>query len=85
MREACEKINERFAKFITRNIPFVAVKVAQSLDGKISGGPGDPRWITTLSLESAKNLSQTSRSQSVKRERSNPLSMSTGSQRRETI
>jgi diaminohydroxyphosphoribosylaminopyrimidine deaminase/5-amino-6-(5-phosphoribosylamino)uracil reductase len=49
MRDACEKINERFAKFITQQIPFVAVKVAQSLDGKIAGGPGDPRWITTLS------------------------------------
>jgi diaminohydroxyphosphoribosylaminopyrimidine deaminase/5-amino-6-(5-phosphoribosylamino)uracil reductase len=48
MREACEKINERFTKFITQNIPFVAMKVAQALDGRIGGGPGDPRWITTL-------------------------------------
>jgi len=49
LREACGKINERFAKFITSQIPFVAVKVAQSLDGRIAGGAGDPRWITTLS------------------------------------
>ncbi|MCM8757720.1 MAG: bifunctional diaminohydroxyphosphoribosylaminopyrimidine deaminase/5-amino-6-(5-phosphoribosylamino)uracil reductase RibD, partial [Candidatus Omnitrophica bacterium] len=39
--------NEAFIKYITKGIPFVVVKVGQSLDGKIATFKGDSRWITS--------------------------------------
>ena len=42
-----KKINEVFIKYITKKIPFVTVKVAQSLDGKIAAHTGDSKWITS--------------------------------------
>jgi len=42
-------INEAFNKFITKRIPFVTVKVAQTLDGKIALGSGESQWITNKS------------------------------------
>jgi diaminohydroxyphosphoribosylaminopyrimidine deaminase/5-amino-6-(5-phosphoribosylamino)uracil reductase len=41
------QINESFIKYITKRIPFVTVKVAQSLDGKIATRTGDSKWITS--------------------------------------
>jgi len=40
------KLNERFFKFIQTNKPFVAIKMATSLDGKIATSSGDSKWIT---------------------------------------
>ncbi|MCX5665737.1 MAG: bifunctional diaminohydroxyphosphoribosylaminopyrimidine deaminase/5-amino-6-(5-phosphoribosylamino)uracil reductase RibD [Candidatus Omnitrophica bacterium] len=40
-------INRPYIKFITKNIPFVTVKVAQSLDGKIATRSGDSKWISS--------------------------------------
>jgi diaminohydroxyphosphoribosylaminopyrimidine deaminase/5-amino-6-(5-phosphoribosylamino)uracil reductase len=42
----CQKLNEAFIKFITRKVPFVVVKLAASLDGKIAAVTGDARWIS---------------------------------------
>ncbi|MFH1655136.1 MAG: bifunctional diaminohydroxyphosphoribosylaminopyrimidine deaminase/5-amino-6-(5-phosphoribosylamino)uracil reductase RibD [Candidatus Omnitrophota bacterium] len=42
-----KKINEDFAKYITQKTPFVTVKVAESLDGKIALSSGDSKWITS--------------------------------------
>jgi len=41
------KVNEVFIKYITKRVPFVTVKVAQSLDGKIATRTGDSKWITS--------------------------------------
>ncbi len=41
-----EQINEIFIKYITRKIPFIAVKTAQSLDGKIATKTYQSKWIT---------------------------------------
>ena len=42
-----KKINEPFIKYITKRIPFVTVKAAESLDGKIATNTGDSKWITS--------------------------------------
>ncbi|OPL14947.1 MAG: bifunctional diaminohydroxyphosphoribosylaminopyrimidine deaminase/5-amino-6-(5-phosphoribosylamino)uracil reductase [Firmicutes bacterium ML8_F2] len=39
-------LNEAFIKYITTGFPFVSVKVAISLDGKIATAAGDSHWIT---------------------------------------
>ncbi len=43
--EASE-INEGFFKYITTGLPFITVKFASSLDGKIATCTGDSKWIT---------------------------------------
>ena len=44
--EECAALNEAFVKFITRRLPFVTLKLAASLDGKIATASGDARWIS---------------------------------------
>lgn len=43
--EACKKINEVFFKYIRLGIPFVILKLACTLDGKIATVTGDSKWI----------------------------------------
>ena len=40
------QINEAYIKFITKSMPFVTVKFAMSLDGKIATKSGDSKWIS---------------------------------------
>lgn len=40
------KLNEAFAKFITTGLPFVILKIAQTIDGNIADKRGRSRWIT---------------------------------------
>ena len=46
MKAAAQKLNEVFIKHITRKKPFVILKIAQSLDGKIATARGESKWIT---------------------------------------
>ena len=41
-----QAINRPYVKFITSGLPFITVKVAQSLDGKIATKSGDSKWIS---------------------------------------
>jgi diaminohydroxyphosphoribosylaminopyrimidine deaminase/5-amino-6-(5-phosphoribosylamino)uracil reductase len=47
LEKKLKKINEVFIKYITERIPFVTIKAAQSLDGKIATKTGDSKWITS--------------------------------------
>lgn len=40
------EINKRFFKSITKNIPYITLKLATSLDGKIACFNGESKWIT---------------------------------------
>lgn len=42
----CAGLVEAFGKFITKKVPFVTLKLAATLDGKIATRRGDARWIT---------------------------------------
>lgn len=41
-----KKMNEAFIKYITTGMPFVILKIAQTLDGKIATASGESKWIT---------------------------------------
>lgn len=47
LEDRLKRMNEAFVKYITRKIPFITVKVAQSLDGRIATRTGDSKWITS--------------------------------------
>jgi len=40
------KLNEAYIKFIQKRIPFVTLKLAVTLDGKIADSNGKSKWIT---------------------------------------
>jgi len=45
-KDACDKINEAFFTWITSGNPFVILKMAMTLDGKIATAGGQSKWIT---------------------------------------
>jgi diaminohydroxyphosphoribosylaminopyrimidine deaminase/5-amino-6-(5-phosphoribosylamino)uracil reductase len=45
--EACRALNVRFFHWIATGWPFVALKMAMSLDGKLAARGGRGRWITS--------------------------------------
>jgi diaminohydroxyphosphoribosylaminopyrimidine deaminase/5-amino-6-(5-phosphoribosylamino)uracil reductase len=47
LRKECQELNAPFCKFITTQKPFVTLKAAASLDGKVATRSGDSRWISS--------------------------------------
>jgi len=47
LAEEAEALNRPYIKFIKNKIPYVTLKMAQSLDGKIATRTGESKWITS--------------------------------------
>ena len=46
LKEECDALNPVFFHYITRSTPYVVLKTAMSLDGKIATRTGESQWIT---------------------------------------
>ena len=46
MREECDRLNPVFFHYITTKTPYVVMKYAMTLDGKIATKTGESKWIT---------------------------------------
>jgi diaminohydroxyphosphoribosylaminopyrimidine deaminase / 5-amino-6-(5-phosphoribosylamino)uracil reductase len=46
LKQECQRFNEAFVKYIQTGMPFVTLKSALSLDGKIATSTGESQWIT---------------------------------------
>lgn len=42
----CKKLNRFFIKYVTKHLPYVSLKIAQSIDGKIALEDYTSKWIT---------------------------------------
>lgn len=49
LEKECIELNRFFFKFITKKIPYVTLKAAQTLDGKIADIGGNSKWISGIS------------------------------------
>jgi diaminohydroxyphosphoribosylaminopyrimidine deaminase / 5-amino-6-(5-phosphoribosylamino)uracil reductase len=47
LAEECTRLNEAFNHWIVHRTPFVIVKAAMTLDGKIATASGESKWITS--------------------------------------
>ena len=48
LENECTALNKFFFKHITKKTPYVTLKIAQTLDGKIADRKGDSKWISSL-------------------------------------
>jgi len=44
----CLELNKFFFKYITKKIPYVSLKIAQTIDGRIADKYGNSKWITCI-------------------------------------
>jgi diaminohydroxyphosphoribosylaminopyrimidine deaminase/5-amino-6-(5-phosphoribosylamino)uracil reductase len=55
LEDKCREVNEAFFKYINVGTPFVTLKLAATLDGKIATRVGDSKWIGS---EAQRNYAQ---------------------------
>ncbi len=44
----CKKLNKFFNKYISESIPYITLKAAVTLDGKIADEKGNSKWISSI-------------------------------------
>lgn len=49
LEEECRRLNETFFYFMETGMPFVTLKYAQSIDGRIATATGNSQWISSPS------------------------------------
>ncbi len=47
LRERADQLNRPFFKFMRTGMPFVTLKVAMTLDGKLATSTGDSEWVSS--------------------------------------
>jgi len=47
LEEEAKELNRAYIKFVTKKMPYVILKTAMSLDGKIATRRGESKWITS--------------------------------------
>lgn len=55
-KEEAEALNEKFFCWITKKRPFISLKYAMTLDGKIAAANGDSKWITGVEARTCAHL-----------------------------
>ena len=48
LEDEARLINQPFIKAVTKQLPYVTLKIAESIDGKIASISGNSKWITSL-------------------------------------
>ena len=46
LKEECDKLNEAFFYYIQKKKPYVVMKYAMTMDGKIDAYTGESKWVT---------------------------------------
>jgi diaminohydroxyphosphoribosylaminopyrimidine deaminase/5-amino-6-(5-phosphoribosylamino)uracil reductase len=47
LKERADRLNRPFFKFMRTGLPFVTLKVAMTLDGKLASSTGDSQWVSS--------------------------------------
>ena len=48
MENECIDLNKFFFKYITKKLPYISLKAAQTIDGKIADSRGESKWISSV-------------------------------------